>query len=153
MSALTKKVILERVQKGIEQMPYLRWLGIRIRNVRRGRVLIEMPIRDEMLQVAGLLHGGVVASLVDVACALATMSALPRFHEIRTLEMKVNFFKPVRGGLIQTMADCIHVGKRTAVTVARVREKTQRIKTAYGITTFAIIQNDKPSAYLERLIQ
>lgn len=153
MPSIPKKILLNRIQKGLDEMPYLRWLGVRIVNVKRGRVLIEMPVREEMLQVAGLLHGGVVASLIDVACALSAMSSLKQFHEIRTIEMKVNFFRPVRGGIIQTMADCIHVGKRTAVTVARVREKTERVKTAYGITTFAIIHDSSHEKFIRRLIQ
>ena len=131
--------LLEEIQKNMERMPYLRWLGLRIRFLRRGRVRVVMPVREEMLQVAGLLHGGVVASLIDVTSALAVMSALPRLTEIRTLEMKINYFRPVHGGRVEAASRCLHLGTRTAVTETRVRELKNRRVTAFGVATFAIL--------------
>ena len=131
--------LLEHLQRAMEQMPFLNWLGVRIVRLERGRATVEMPVRPEMLQVAGLLHGGVIASLIDVVAALATMSAMRELQEIRTLEMKINYFRPVRGGTVQARGESLYLGQRTAVTQAFVRLLERRQRVAMGVVTFAVI--------------
>lgn len=131
--------LIQEFQEKISSMPFLRWLGINVRGFRTGYVRIEMPVRQEMLQVAGLLHGGVIASLVDVAGAMAVMSRLPKDTEIRTVEMKINYFRPVHGGTVSIHARCIHLGRSTAVTESIVRDKKMKHRAALGIATFAIL--------------
>ncbi len=125
----------QAVQRVVESMPFLRWLGVQVVDLRPGHSQVRLPVRPEMLQVAGLLHGGIVASLIDVAGALAVFSAMSTGTEIRTLEMKVNYFRPVRGGAIQAHARLLHLGKRTAVTLCQVWGEGDTL-CALGVVTF-----------------
>lgn len=126
---------LESVQQVIGNMPFLRWLGVQVVDLQPGHSQVRLPVRPEMLQVAGLLHGGIVASLIDVASALAVFSAMSAWTEIRTLEMKVNYFRPIRGGAVQAHARLVHLGKRTAVTVCHVWGEGDTL-CALGVATF-----------------
>ncbi|MCS7313143.1 MAG: PaaI family thioesterase [Acidobacteria bacterium] len=123
------------VQQVVESMPFLRWLGVQVVDLKPGHSQVQLSVRPEMLQVAGLLHGGIVASLIDVASALAVFSAMSTWVEIRTLEMKVNYFRPVRSGEIQAYARLAHMGKRTAVTLCHVWGDGDTL-CALGVATF-----------------
>jgi uncharacterized protein (TIGR00369 family) len=125
----------EAVQRVVGNMPFLRWLGVQVIDLQPGHSQVRLPVRSEMLQVAGLLHGGIVASLIDVAGALAIFSALAAWTEIRTLEIKVNYFRPVRGGEIRAHARVAHLGKRTAVTLCDVWGEGDTL-CALGVVTF-----------------
>lgn len=136
------------VQQAVESMPFLRWLGVQVVDLKPGHSQVRLPVRPEMLQVAGLLHGGIVASLIDVASALAVFSAMSAWTEIRTLEMKVNYFRPVRSGEIQAHARLVHMGKRTAVTLCHVWGEGDAL-CALGVATFLRLGDstvDEPTA-------
>lgn len=64
-----------------------------------------------MTQQHGLMHGGVLASLVDVACGYAALTVMPADREVLTLEFKINFLKPAKtdqviavGKVVQTIS-------------------------------------------------
>src|SRR2546425_5141589 len=59
---------------------FWRHLGVAVEDARPGWVRLRLPVRNDLCNAAGApLHGGVLASLVDMAvsCALATMGAAP----------------------------------------------------------------------------
>lgn len=56
--------------------PVARALGIEVLAARPEEVVLALPYRDDLTTVPGVLHGGVVATLVDVAGAAASASAL-----------------------------------------------------------------------------
>ncbi len=163
MDETSRQKILDIVQSRIEQMAFLRWLGVRIHDIQEGRADVLLPIRKEMLQIAGLLHGGVTASVIDVAGALAAMSALEHFSEIRTLNLTTHFLHGVREGVLFARALCIHVGRQTALTEVHVYHSVQnhfdadtlhtKKKVAFGTVTFSIIPRKEPLSELLPQIQ
>ena len=74
----------------------MRTLGAVLESVEPGTVTITCRFDEGLTQQRGLLHGGVVASLVDVACGYASLSAMPADRELLTVEFKVRFLKPAK---------------------------------------------------------
>ncbi len=147
VSRVSRKT-LERIQAVAEAIPFFRWMGIRITELRRGQCQVELDVRPEMLQIAGSVHGGILASLIDVASAIAVMAAIGRPADIRTLELKVNYLRPVRSGTICAFSQVIHLGSRTAVTTCHVRMRTPESPEpgklcAYGVATFMRIESER----------
>lgn len=68
-----------------QRIPFNRMLGIRVVSLGRERVVLDLPMKDELIGnfVQGILHGGVISSLLDVTGgAMALIGALERHREL-----------------------------------------------------------------------
>ncbi len=96
-------------------MRFNRLLGIRVTQRHRDGVTIACAVRDELRNLAGVLHGGVTATLADAAVGIAISN---RFHGTRagtTVEMKVNYFLPIENGHVSARSRLIRIGSTLVV--------------------------------------
>jgi len=86
-----KEELLERIY----QIPWHKFLGIQVEELMLGRARIRLPYRADFVGNDKLgLHGGVLASLVDI-CAVATMwSFCQPFDKTATVDLKVDYLRP-----------------------------------------------------------
>ncbi len=90
------------------------------------RVRIEM--RDELRQPVGLLHGGVMSSLVESVCSRATaLAVLGDGMMAMGQSINVNFIRPVTEGHAEVQAKARHRGRTTWVWDAEVRDGEDRL--------------------------
>ena len=78
-------------------IPFASLLGIRLRTREPGHVLLELDLREALMNSAGTAHGGVLMTLLDVAMSIAARSARPDTTFAVTMEMKTSFIAPARG--------------------------------------------------------
>jgi len=90
------------------------YLGIRIANRHRDGITIECRVRKELLNFAGVLHGGVTATLADVAVGQALAQRLGRFAST-TAELKINYLRPILGRKVSARSHLLRVGKTLCV--------------------------------------
>ena len=95
----------------------MRILGARLATVDPGRTTIELPFRADLCQQDGLLHAGVIASLLDSACGYAAMTLMPHGVEVLSVEFKVSFLSPARGSRFLARGRVVRAG-RTITTCA-----------------------------------
>ena len=89
---------------------------------------VRVPMRDELRQPVGLLHGGVISTLVESVCSRAT--ALAVFGEGMVAmgqSIQVNFIRPVTEGHAEVRAKARHRGRTTWVWDAEVRDAEDRL--------------------------
>ena len=60
---------MQRIRESFDRQGFMRTLGAVLESVGSGTVTITCGFDDRLTQQHGLFHGGVIASLVDVACA------------------------------------------------------------------------------------
>ncbi len=87
----------------------------------------RISMRDELRQPMGILHGGVMASLVESVCSMATAKAV--FAENRVAmgqNISVSFLRPVSAGGIEVRAEAIHKGRMTWVWRAEILDSDGR---------------------------
>ncbi|HEX7293129.1 MAG TPA: PaaI family thioesterase [Solirubrobacterales bacterium] len=90
------------------------------------RVRVEM--RDELRQPVGLLHGGVMSSLVESVCSRATaLAVLNEGMAAMGQSINVNFLRPITEGHAEVHAKARHRGRTTWVWEAEVRDAEDRI--------------------------
>jgi uncharacterized protein (TIGR00369 family) len=85
----------------------------------------------------GIIHGGFLASLLDIAMGYASVTLLGAREQQRTLEMKINFLRAVPPGRMLLEGECLRRGKRTAYCEGSVRT-TGGDLVARGSATFSI---------------
>ena len=90
----------------------------------------------------GVVHGGVAATLLDSAMGCAVHSALPAGAGYTSLEIKVNFVRPLTAetGRVRCEAKLIHLGGRTATAEGRVVDEAGKLY-AHGTTTCLIFRS------------
>jgi uncharacterized protein (TIGR00369 family) len=112
-----------------EKIPYYSTLGFELKEIEDGRAIFEIEIKEELTQ-NGMIHGGVLASLIDSTCACAALSLILPDGYITTIDLQVEFLKPVANGRLITKAKCIKSGKNIFFCKAKVwNEKRELICT------------------------
>lgn len=81
-----------------------------------------MPATEWLASPTGLLQGGAVAMLADLAMLIAVETTRPAGTAIAGLDLKANFLRPVRpdGADLTARAEIVHAGRTIAITRARV---------------------------------
>lgn len=73
-------------------------VGIQLEEVRRDYARMRLPYRAELLQPAGVVHGGALATLVDTVVVPAIGSAYDEARAFFTIDMQVRYLAAVRAG-------------------------------------------------------
>ena len=109
----------ERIMKlYYERNFFVKYLNIKIIDFYEGEVRVSMEARHELTNLIQTLHGGAVASMLDVAMNLACASLQKR---VLVLEFNTNFTRSAKeGDTVYAIARVIHDGKRTMVVESRV---------------------------------
>lgn len=112
-----------------------RLLGIEIESVEPGRARLAVEVREELLQLQGVMHGGAIASLIDTAVAFAIVGASEPDDRFTTVEMKVNYLSAIREGRVTADARLIRDGRRIIVADCDVFDGRGRLA-AKGLLTY-----------------
>ena len=73
-------------------------LGLVVQDIRRDYCRMRLPFRDELLQAAGVMHGGAIASLLDHVMVPAVGAVLERGASYSTVDMHVQYMRGIVGG-------------------------------------------------------
>jgi acyl-CoA thioesterase len=122
--------------------PYWALLGLELVEIRKGWARLRIPINEKLTNAIGLVHGGAIFSAADSAVGMALIGMVARNENISTLEMKINYLKPVRGGELIAEAKIVHKGTQTAIGDVEVRNE-QGSLIAKGLATYAIFKKDR----------
>jgi acyl-CoA thioesterase len=100
------------LKERLEQDPFARHLGIQIRELGAGFAKLEMPLRSEMVNFLGAIHGGAIFSLADHAFAAASNS---HGTTAVALHLDITYFAvPAPGSILLAEARELHLSRRTA---------------------------------------
>ena len=108
------------------------YLGIRMVDVGPGWAAAELEARDELVHRFGVLHGGAVATLVDQVLGSAIYPVVPAGTWPATLEFKLNYLAPVRGGVVRAVSRVVGMTSRTAVVHVDVTNDGRPVAVALG---------------------
>lgn len=112
-------------QKGIAgEIPFApigSLLGFAMVEAENGRVVFAATPAEYHFNPIGTVHGGFAATLLDSATGCAVHTTLPLGQAYTTLELKVNYVRPitVETGPMRCIGQVIHPGRRVATSEAR----------------------------------
>ena len=93
--------------------PYASWLGIQVDEAKRGYCSCSVLVSEKMLNFLGLVHGGLLFSLADVAFSVASNMEGPVAYAI---DVSGSFFKSAKvGDTLTARATRVHRGKKIGV--------------------------------------
>ena len=112
-------------------------LGVRVEEAEDGSARIAFEARDEHLNPAGTLHGGVLATLVDTAMGTAVRTATGEGDVPATSQLTVTYLRPGTPGELRVTARVRTKGEHLTVTEADVEQDGRAI--AHAVATFAVL--------------
>lgn len=110
-------------------------LGIELDLIEHGRARLSLEVKQRHLQLAGVMHGGAIATLIDTAVAFAIVGASKPGSRFTTVEMKVNYLSPIREGRVIADAKLIRDGRRIIVSDCDVFDSQGQLA-AKGLLTY-----------------
>jgi uncharacterized protein (TIGR00369 family) len=132
---------LQRLVRGeLPSPPIAVLMNFRLSEIAEGRAIFVCDPAEYHYNPIGLIHGGLAATLLDSAMGCAVHTTLPAGVGYTTLEIKVNYVRPVRAdkGPIRCEGTVIHRGRRTATADGRVVDDEGKLY-AHATTTCLIL--------------
>ncbi|HID67047.1 MAG TPA: PaaI family thioesterase [Roseibacterium sp.] len=108
----------EFAQTVFDAQPFTRDLGAELLEASADGVVVALDLAPRHLQQHGIVHGGVLSAMADIALAFA--GGLAMGSDAVTSEFKINYIRPVTGAGLLVRAEALGVTKRQAVVQARV---------------------------------
>ena len=106
-------VALAAARQILAAQPFSVWLGAELLEFSEGRVELKIPVRRELTQQYGFVHGGVISYAADNALTFAGGGALG--PDVVTAEFKINYLRPARGEFLFARSVVVHAGTNQAV--------------------------------------
>jgi uncharacterized protein (TIGR00369 family) len=107
-------------------VPYWETLGLELTEVAPGKAVFEAVVVPGLLQNK-VLHGGVLASIADSACAVAALSLVFPENYATTINLQVAYLKPVTEGRFRAEGKCIKAGKKVLFSEASIFDHQQTL--------------------------
>jgi uncharacterized protein (TIGR00369 family) len=118
---------LEELRGLVADAPFYRWSGMAIADAEDGSVTLALELADHHLNIQGLAHGGVIATLADAAMGLSLRSALEAGRRHVSVEIGVHYLRPVTRGRVHAIGRAVRIGREIAYAQADVLDATDRL--------------------------
>jgi uncharacterized protein (TIGR00369 family) len=107
--------------------PFPNDIGIKLVEIEPGRARMEMTAEARHTNPMGTVHGGVPCTLADSAMGLAYASTLADGESFTTLELKINFLRPVRNGKLIAEGTVVQRGRTIGLAECTVTDENGRL--------------------------
>jgi uncharacterized protein (TIGR00369 family) len=113
-------------------------IGARYREAADGRARLELEATDEHLNRTGTVHGGVLATLADMAMGQALRSRAGRDEVPATSQLTVTYLRPGKPGRLVVNGEVRKQGESVSVCEADVEQDGRTL--VHAVATFAVVQ-------------
>lgn len=126
---------IKRISAALEQVPFAKLLGIELEEIDSGVATLAMEVRAELKQNNGVVHGGAIAALIDTAAAFAVISVLSVDERATTVDLTVNYLRPLRSGRTRAFAKVVKAGRRVLAVSVEMTDEAGKVA-ATALTTY-----------------
>lgn len=121
------------------RMPFNKSLGLRIAKTHSDGVTIEIPIRDDLRNLAGLLHGGVSATIADAAVGIAILHHFGGRRSSTTVDLKINYFRPIRDGKVVARSKLLRIGNHLVIGTVELKDGSRNLA-GFATVTYMLLE-------------
>ncbi|MFT3806321.1 PaaI family thioesterase [Arenimonas sp.] len=125
---------VQALRESVRSAPYPNLIGMTIASLEFDRCRIDLELGEKHLQPFGIVHGGVLATLIDTATFWAGFMRLPEDAGLVNVDLKLNYLKAVVGGRLRVEGECLRAGRQISYTTASVYDAAGEL-VAHGTST------------------
>ena len=137
---------LERLDKVIHgelpPPPIAQLIGFRLVAAKHGEAVVEFDASTKHANPMGTLHGGVLCDVADAAMGLAFASTLADDESFTTLELKINFLRPVWNEKLRAVGKVVSRGKTVGLTECDITNSAGAL-VARSTSTCMVLKGEK----------
>ena len=145
------EIVRDDPQLLIAHVPHARVLGLKVIDVKPSECWIELPYSGELVgnPETGVIHGGVITTLLDQCGGSAVIAALDDIVSIATLDLRIDYMKPATPGrAIIGYSHCYKVTRNVAFARAVAYHDRPEDPIATAVGTFMLGANRSLPAVL-----
>ena len=140
MQPETALSLLERVKNN--DVPIARLIGFEVREIADGRAITTLTAGPQHANPMGTLHGGILCDIADAAMGLAFASTLAAGESFTTIELKINFFRPVWNAQLRAEGKIIRRGSAVGYVECDVTDEQNRL-VAKASSTCMVLRGER----------
>jgi uncharacterized protein (TIGR00369 family) len=125
---------IQAVQESVRTSPYPHLIGMTLAALDIDACRIELELGERHMQPFGIVHGGVLATLIDTATFWAGFLRLPEDAGLVNVDLKLNYLKAVARGHLRADGRCLRAGRQISYTEASVFDEAGEL-VAHGTST------------------
>ncbi len=120
-------------------------LGFRLIKVARGTATMELIADTEIhANPMGTIHGGVLCDIADAAIGTAHATSLKEDESFTSIDLQINFFRPVWNGRIRAIAKPVNIGRQVSRYVCEILRDDDKL-VAQVSSTVMTLRGDQAS--------
>jgi uncharacterized protein (TIGR00369 family) len=125
---------VQALKDNVHEAPYPHLIGLRIAELEFDRCRIDLTLAERHMQPFGIVHGGVLATLIDTATFWAGFMRLPEDAGLVNVDLKLNYLKAVTRGELRAEGRCLRAGRQVSYAEASVFDEAGEL-VAHGTST------------------
>ena len=138
--------IVEDLRRRIAASPFHAGFGISVEHAAAGEVRLGWDARPDHRNLQGLVHGGILATLVDIAMGLAVRTVVGPTRRHVTIDLHVQYLRPARPGRLEAHGSVVRVGTHVGFAEGSVMDAAGRLLVrasgTYSVTEGSAIAED-----------
>ncbi len=129
---------IRKIQDIVGKAPFPKHMAMNLVEMDVGLAKIELLLSTVHLQPFGLVHGGVIATLIDTATFWAVFMSIPEDAGLVNVDLKLNYLRPVTHGRLHAQGRSIKEGKSLCYSEATVFNDHGTLL-AHGTSTLMVL--------------
>jgi len=108
-------------------VPVARLIGFEAENIGEGRATVTFAAGPQHANPMGTLHGGILCDIADAAMGIAFAITLAPDESFTTIELKMNFFRPVWQARLRAEGTVLQRGRTIAYVECTITDEQSRV--------------------------
>jgi len=129
---------VENLKATVKNSPYPTHMRMTLDQIDIDRAAVVIQLADCHLQPYGIVHGGVVATIIDTATFWAAFLRLPEADGLVNVDLKLNYLKSIVGGKLIARGNCLRPGRSISYSEASVYDEDENL-IAHGTSTLMVL--------------
>jgi len=122
----------------VNTSPYPRHLRMQLVSISFDQAEVKLKTEQCHLQPFGIVHGGVLATLIDTATFWSVFLRLPEDAGLVNIDLKLNYLKSISTGIMTAQGRCIRAGRTINYAEASIKDKEGNL-VAHGTSTLMVL--------------
>src|SRR6266436_2692019 len=116
-----------RERARVNDIPVARLIGFEAKEIADGRATVMLAAGPQHANPMGTLHGGIVCDIADAAMGMAFASTLAPEESFTTVELKINFFRPVWEARLKAEGKVVRRGRTIGYVECTITDEESRL--------------------------